>query len=248
MFQADELAAGRCVWRSSLLIALGVNHLWTTRGWDVKTADDLRGILDAAEGFRADPMGRIVLSKQVHRNAVDTPGRRLAEADAHLTDDPREGVAVRTADCVPVLISSSDGRVVGAIHAGWRGLDPAMNVIGRSVAALAELTGDDAAAQGCVAAIGPCICVERYEVGEEVAQRFRGVCQEAVRDDLGDKPHLDTRAVAQAQLIASGLAADRIDTFPGCTFDDAGAFFSYRREGQGVGHLAAVISPRGDGR
>ena len=91
------------------------------------------------------------------------------------------------------------------------------------------------------AAVGPCISVDAYEVGDEVASRFRAACLGAVRDDLGVKPHLDLRAVAQSQLIAAGLAGGDIAVHPGCTFRDSEGFHSYRREGKGVGHQAAWI-------
>lgn len=243
MFQAKQIHTGATVWESSHLAARGVTHLFTTKAWNVQSAEDVTDVVRAAGWFAAEQTPRIVMSKQVHTNAVDTPGHRLAEADAHVTDDPREVVAVRTADCVSVLLSSADGRVVAAVHAGWRGLDPAVNVIGRAAAALRKQAGG-AAADGFVAAIGPCVSAARYEVGEEVAARFRERYPSAVLDNLGPKPHLDTRAVALAQLVESGLTAGQIDVFPGCTFDDSESFFSYRREGVGVGHLAALIAPR----
>ncbi|MEM9420011.1 MAG: polyphenol oxidase family protein [Planctomycetota bacterium] len=241
MFRQVQLGSGQRVWRSSLLDDLGVPHLFTTCAWDVKSSDDIAEVVGAARWFTGHPP-RIVMAKQVHGNAVSTPAARIGEADAHLTQNPHEVVAVRTADCVPVLISSADGGLVAVVHAGWRGLDPAMNVIGQTVAALIKAARGSLEVAGCVAAIGPCISLERYEVGEEVASRFRGAVPEAVRDDLGDKPHLDTRAVAAAQLRDAGLLPDRIDVFPGCTFNDP-ELFSYRQQGKGVGHLAAMISP-----
>lgn len=247
MFDPHAVAPGKTIWQSNRLAALGVEHLFTTRAWNVRSAADVRDVVDQAgwstRDGRNDPL-KIIMAKQVHAHAVSTPGHPLDEADAHVTDDPATAVAVRTADCVPILISSADGRVVAAIHAGWRGLDPAVNVIAHAVAAFGELTADPNAMSDAVAAVGPCISVHRYEVGEEVASRFRPQFPGAVRDDLGGKPHLDTRAVAHAQLRAAGFTDARIDVFPGCTFDDEPSFYSYRRDGKGVGHQAAIIRPR----
>ncbi|MBB6429490.1 polyphenol oxidase family protein [Algisphaera agarilytica] len=242
MFELVQLGSGQRVWKSSLFDGLGVRHLFTTNDWDVKSPDEVADVIGAA-CWLGDAPPRIIMAKQVHGNTVSSPNARAAEADAHFTQDPSEVVVVRTADCVPVLISSADGKLVAAVHAGWRGLDPTVNVIGRTLAALAEAAPGLFEATSCVAAIGPCISAERYEVGEEVAALFRDATPHAVRDDLGVKPHLDTRAVAVAQLRESGLAAEHIDVFPGCTFDDP-ALHSYRRHGKGVGHLAAMISPR----
>ncbi|MEM9915767.1 MAG: polyphenol oxidase family protein [Planctomycetota bacterium] len=244
MFDEVQLGSAQVVWRSSRLNERGVKHGFTTRALNVRSADDVAEVIRAAPWFSPDEPPRVILSKQVHGGGVDTPSHRLDEADAHVTDDPHEVVVVRTADCVPVLLSSADGRVVAAVHAGWRGLDPAVGVIGKAVEVLTRCAGA-ASADGVVAAVGPCVSVQRYEVGEEVAGRFRAATPQAVRDDLGVKPHLDTRAVAVAQLRAVGLSVDDIDVFPGCTFDDEASFFSYRREGPGVGHLAAMIAPRG---
>lgn len=226
-----------------------MRHLFTTRGWDIQSAADVRRVIDAAGWFAADRPPAVVMSRQMHGHAVGTPDRPLAEADAHVAVGPATVVAVRTADCVPVLLASGGGRVVAAVHAGWRGLDPAVNVIGRAVAAMREVAGGVSAAEaftgGWVAAVGPCVSAARYEVGEEVAGLFRTDHRTAVRDGLGEKPRLDTRRVAVEQLAAAGLGRDAIDVFPGCTYDDAEMFFSYRRQGKGVGHLAALIGPRG---
>lgn len=243
VFERVQLDPGRAIWRSSRLEALGVAHGFSTRVWDVKTDRDLTAVIDATQPPTTPPPDRVILSKQVHGHTVDTPGHRCAEADAHVTDQPGEAVAVRTADCVPVLLATGDGRTVAAVHAGWRGLVPEANIIGQAVRTLVELAGPSTERAGVVAAVGPCISAERYEVGEEVAARFRAEYPAAVRDDLGPRPHLDVRAVALAQLLAAGLAKDRVDVFAGCTFDDAEDFFSYRRDGRGVGHLAAWIAP-----
>lgn len=246
MFESVTLDGGGTAWRSSLLDKRGVQHLFTTRAWDVKSAEQVGAIVEAAGWFDDGTPPRVVMSKQVHRNAVSTPERPLAEADAHVTDDPAEVVAVRTADCVPVLLASADGQAVAAVHAGWRGLNPAVNVIGNAIAVMRGVVGSHTAVDEWVAALGPCISAAQYEVGEEVAALFRPDHPDAVQDDLGDKPHLDTRAVAVEQLCTAGLSREAIDVFPGCTFDDQ-TFHSYRRHGPGVGHLAAMINPRPPG-
>lgn len=228
---------------SPKLESLGVPHGFTTAigggdgRWSVKSADDLSPMLDE-EGF-----GRrvVVMGRQVHGSEVSLPGvpssRGCDGFDAHATNRPDEMVAVRTADCVPVLLSATDGGCVAAVHAGWRGLEA--GVIAKACAAVRDLEP----VAGLIAAIGPCVCVEHYEVGEEVAGRFEhGV----VRNERWLKPHLDLRAVALRQLLASEVHPDQIDVATECTFSDAKRFGSYRRDGVGCGHQAAYIGVRGE--
>ena len=246
VFERFQLHDGRAVWRSSLLAETGAHHVFTTRSWDIRDAKDVRELV-AFTGLLADQADpKVVLSKQVHGNAVSRPADRMIEADAHIADQPDTAVAVRTADCVPILLSTRGGYAVAAVHAGWRGLDPQVGMIGRAVRALVEVAGLRMVEPGrdLGAAIGPCISAPRYEVGPEVAERFTAEHGDAVTPGAGDRFHLDLRRLAHEQLVAAGVAVSGIDTFPGCTFDDADEFFSYRREGAGVGHLAAVAVPQ----
>jgi len=89
-----------------------------------------------------------------------------------------------------------------------------------------------------LAAIGPCIEVEAFEVGEEVAAQFPAqfVHREGVR-----KPHVDLVATVRAQLIAAGVPAEAISRTGGCTFSDPSRYFSYRRDGAGIGQMLAFI-------
>ncbi|MEM6458246.1 MAG: polyphenol oxidase family protein [Planctomycetota bacterium] len=227
MFTRHPLPDGTTVLRSSLLDERGIPHAFTTADRDVRGPGDLVGVIERNPEIRT--------ARQVHGRALSGPNHWCDEADALVSDDSAVAVAVRTADCVPVLLASSDGSVVAAVHAGWRGLDPAVGVIAAAVATLPSPAS-------CVAAVGPCISVTQYEVGEEVAAPFRSTYPTAVRDDLGPKPHLDLRTVAAQQLAAAGLPAVSIDIYPGCTFAEPG-LHSYRRHGPGVPHLAAVVAP-----
>ena len=300
------------VWRCVLFERRGITHGFSTRAHHVGPGEAGRAVIAKLAGV--DP-SRVVLSRQVHGATVTRDiepaeaGER--EADGHVAtaagrdDALSRVVAVRTADCVPVLLAEASGRAVAAVHAGWRGLDA--GVIGEAVRVLREAAGpgeEGVETVRVLAAVGPCISVAAYEVGEEVASRFRVRFPGAVRDDSegfnpsppggggrrsrpvgesasceGDasapralpghaargrpsrgeggsetalKPHLDLSTVARHQLIAAGLADSDLAVHPGCTFTDAAAFHSYRREGQGVGHQAAWIgtpvTPTGGGR
>ncbi|MEO1236299.1 MAG: polyphenol oxidase family protein [Planctomycetota bacterium] len=212
-------------------------HVFTSRQHPVSTPRDLRPLL-------SDTVERVVMSRQVHGNAVTLPDHRPDAADAHVSDDPAVAVAVKTADCVPLLLAADDGRAVAAVHAGWRGLDPDVGVVGRAARALYELAQVEP--HQVVAVIGPCISGARYEVGPEVGERFGPPHSEALSPSPSDDARqlLDLRAVATRQLLDAGLARASITVVPACTFDQPTRWFSYRREGPGVGHQYAAIAPR----
>lgn len=189
---------------------------------------------------------RFVFAHQSHGARVVDPARdaqtdtvyggcELGQADALTTDDPGVLVSVRVADCVPVLIASTDGRRVAAVHAGWRGV-----VAGVALQALKRFDGP------VVVAIGPSISVGAFEVGAEVLREF----QSHFGDETPYQPspkgpshaHIDLRAALELQLRRAGV--ERIDTTDRCTVRDADEFFSHRRDNGVTGRMAAIIGTR----
>ena len=166
---------------------------------------------------------------------VDAP-----RADAIATDKPGQLLMVRVADCVPVLLASRDGRIVSAVHAGWRGI-----VAGVVSEAVRKMTG--MGATNIVAAIGPCISEAHFEVGPEVVLAFdeaglgHAVCREGYV-----KPHIDLVAAVRAQLQRAGIALDAIDGSDRCTFEQTAEFFSHRRDHGRTGRQAALIAVKVD--
>lgn len=163
------------------------------------------------------------------------------QADALVTDHPGRVISVKYADCVPILLASSDGRAVAAVHAGWRGI-----VAGVVPAAIERLSGRAGEPSRLIAAIGPCIGLEAFEVGPEVLTAFEDVFGPGAplrRHDTG-KGQIDLRRAVQLQLMSAGLREEQIDGTDRCTFRDADEFFSHRREGPATGRMAALIGPR----
>jgi len=156
-------------------------------------------------------------------------------ADAIVTSVPNVLLTVRIADCVPILIASRDGKIVAAIHAGWRGV--VGDVVGKAVRGMREA---GAPADGLVAAIGPCISLEHFEVGPEVAEEFvRQGLGHAVQSFPDKNPHIDLQASVKALLGRTGVT--QIDGNDLCTFRDADTFYSHRRDNGITGRMAAVI-------
>ncbi|MDR3499670.1 MAG: peptidoglycan editing factor PgeF [Parvibaculum sp.] len=148
------------------------------------------------------------------------------QADAMVTAEPDITLGVLAADCAPVLFADASARVIGAAHAGWKGA-----FTGVLEATVEAMTGLGAARERIVAAIGPCISRDAYEVGAEFRDRFL----EADRaNDKWFTPSardghfmFDLPAYAASRLGAAGIAA--VATLGNCTYADERRFFSYRR-------------------
>lgn len=203
-------------------------------------AENRRRFFEAA-GFLAE---RLVELRQAHGCGVlaaeeIAPGEK-ASGDALMTNDPRLGVAVKTADCVPVLIADARRRAVAAVHAGRRGV--AGGILLRTVERMREKYGCDA--RDLRAALGPAVSGGRYEVGEECLPPFRAWCRDW-RDfsaPLGrGKWLLDLPEAARRQLALAGVPEERVGAPGPCTFSGPSRFFSYRRDGAPAGMLLSAI-------
>lgn len=169
----------------------------------------------------------------VARTAVAPRGTSVAGA--------RLAVAVRVADCVPILIADGSGTSVAAVHAGWRGV---VNHVVR--AAISALEGEP---RELLCAIGPSIGGCCFEVDDAVADAIAGASSAdaiAARTRPG-KVLVDLRRAVRAQLRDLGVPEEAIDDPAGsdaCTRCDRERFYSYRRDGDASGRLVAVICPR----
>ena len=142
---------------------------------------------------------------------------------------------MRVADCVPVLLAAPGG--VAVAHAGWRGT--VAGVVPQTVQALCEGTG--CSPDQIVAAIGPCISGEAYEVGDEVVAGLRSAgLQDAdfMAPTNRARAHVDLGRAVAAQLEAAGVP--QIDRIERCTQTDP-ELHSYRRDGPRAGRLAGLI-------
>jgi YfiH family protein len=172
---------------------------------------------------------------QVHGHLcvdVDRLAGALPPADAAVTRTSNVAIAVRTADCLPVLFGDRAATVVGVAHAGWRGL--AAGVLESTIAAR------DVAPQDLAAWIGPAIGPARFEVGRDVLDAYCAgdpTC-EAYFEPLREGKWLaDLPGLARQRLLRAGVT--RIDGGTWCTHSDPQRFHSYRRE-KGTGRMALV--------
>jgi YfiH family protein len=159
----------------------------------------------------------------------------LGEADGLVTTEAGVVLAVLTADCAPVLLADAAARVVGAVHAGWRGL--AAGVVEAGVAALAGLGADPAATVGLVGpAAGGCC----YEVGPDVREAVGARYPAALATTRDGRPALDPAAAAAQALERAGIG--RLRVAGECTVDLADRHFSHRRDHGRTGRQAGLIA------
>jgi len=184
--------------------------------------------------------------EQVHGNnvaVITTHSNKTLVADAAVTKEKHIALAIMTADCLPILLSTKQGNEIAAIHGGWRPL--AGNIIAKT---LAKMTADN---NDIVAWLGPCIGESAFEVGEEVKQQFLQqslIFQSAFKPQVSDivigKPAEKPTYLANLQLIAmlqlQQLGITNISILPHCTFTRESEYYSYRRD-KVTGRMATVI-------
>ncbi|WP_130617899.1 peptidoglycan editing factor PgeF [Dyella amyloliquefaciens] len=154
-------------------------------------------------------------------------------ADAAVTCQAGEPLAILTADCLPVLFCTQDGSGVAAAHAGWRGL--AGGVLEAALVSLPSPPGQ------VMAWLGPCIGAPSYEVGEEVREAFIGTDPGAAACFTPTHPGhwlCDLAGLADRRLRAAGIGSVHGGGFD-TRIDDR--FYSYRRDGAQSGRFASLI-------
>lgn len=257
----STLARSALVWPDWPDLPATVGALATSRdgGVSVGPYDDGKGggglnlglhVNDAPEAVAANRAllqgwlpGRPAWIAQVHGADVVDAGTVGADqpvrtGDASIATVPRVVCAILTADCLPVLFADLDGKVVGAAHAGWRGL--AGGVLGATVRAMRA-----AGAGEITAWMGPAIGPDAFEVGDDVVAAFAAALPgDATRSCFSAYPGRPGKYLADMFTLARlMLARDGVERVHGgglCTASAPERFYSYRRDGV-TGRQASLI-------
>jgi len=238
------------------LVCLGLepyaSHLFTVGDLELRSDDsEWTGVAE----FLQVPRDRIRLISQVHgvgiaaiHKGTTGPWPRPT-ADGIVSDDDGVAIAVRVADCAPILLADTTRTAVAAVHAGWRGT--MQGIAGVAVASLAREFGCLAA--DLVAAIGPCLGPCCGEMGPEVVDMFRAAGHDEGRigrwfePGASGRPYFDLWRANREQLAAAGLRPDRIFTAGVCTRSHPDVFHSYRAKGTAAGRMLGIIRGRPGG-
>jgi len=172
---------------------------------------------------------KIVLAEQTHSDIVRIVDKSdsgkgfisppVLQADALITCEKDLFLAVKTADCYPILIHDKELGTVAVIHSGRAGCE--FNITGKVIQSLMSL---GCKAEDLLVKIGPGICEEHYFVADDCFEEF------IKKTDIWQKRnYLDLRKVIINQLLCSGILDENISVKEICTFEESD-YFSYRRD------------------
>jgi len=223
----------------------GIRHAFFTREGGV--SEGLYASLNAGVGSNDDPAKvaenrarmaravgvvpeRFLTAYQIHSPEVvvaEEPWRSdtRPRADAIVTRVPGLAIGVSTADCGPVLFADQEAQIIGAAHAGWRGAFA--GVIEATIGGMENLGADR---HRIVAAMGPMISQENYEVGEDLVAQFTGSDPANARFFRRGRPgraQFDLPGYIAARLASAGIR--NVENLGVCTYADAQRFYSFRR-------------------
>lgn len=202
-----------------------------------------RRMLAGAINIQSD---HLYLPSQVHGTRIvnvtrQTAREELLETDALITREKGICIAVMSADCVTILLYDKKNRAVGAVHSGWRGT--VARILEKTLWQMEEqfgTTGED-----LVAGIGPSVCQDAYEVGEEVIHSVTGAFGKdsgLLVLQPGNKAKLDLWKANKIQLLEFGVPLPAVEISDLCTVKNNELFFSARKGD--AGRFAAGIMLR----
>ena len=167
---------------------------------------------------------------------VDISQDELDGCDAMITDLPGIAIGVKTADCIPVLLYDPVKKAAAAVHSGWKGT--VSKIISKTVAKMRSTYSSQPS--DLLAIIGPGICMECFQVGEEVALKFKeaGFDIDSLWAFRGPKTgngmegghHIDLKEACRQTLVESGLKNENIQISDLCSYEDNHLLYSARKE------------------
>lgn len=172
--------------------------------------------------------------------------RDYRDVDGLITDEPGITLVTFFADCVPLYFLDPVRRAIGLSHSGWRGTAERMGQV--TAERMREEFGSRP--EDLIACIGPSICGDCYEVGEEVAERFLGGFEERWHDRIltpgkrEGKYQLDLWEANRIILLEAGLSPDHIHVTNICTCCNPELLYSHRKMGEKRGNLCAFLALR----
>lgn len=180
-----------------------------------------------------DPQ-KIVKPKQIHSNKVvicHRPGQ-IEKIDGVVTNKEELVLSIQVADCIPIYLLENKNKILGLIHAGWRGISK--GIVQESINKLNELNVEINEVE---VLLGPSIRQCCFEVGPEVAELFNLKYQITGRDD---RTYLDLQQIVIDQFEQNGILSKNINDAAICTHCSSD-YHSYRRDGKQAGRMIAML-------
>ena len=220
-------------------------NISTTRGDDPRDVEENKRRLAEAIGVRPEDM---TFTHQTHTVNVavveeEDRGKRFMETDGMVTNVPGICLVTFYADCVPLYLVDPVRKVIGLSHSGWRGT---VNRMGRvTLEKMHEVYGTDP--EDVVAAIGPSICQDCYEVSEDVILEFQKNFRKEDWDDLyyrkeNGKYQLNLWRANEIIFQEAGVKKEHIAVTNVCTHCNPEILFSHRTTGDKRGNLSALLA------
>jgi len=233
---------------------------FSSLNFDIRDGDDIENVEQnkavAGRVFCFEPIGLLTVN-QVHGNdilAIEKPAKDLSalsktDADAIITNQGGLAIGVLTADCVPIILADHVKKIIGIVHAGWKGT--VNGIVKKAIDAMIIKFGSDR--KTILAAIGPSIGPCCYEVGDVVIKEFverfsdykdfitplHPPLSKGGREDSGWR--LDLKMANLSQIMESGISKESITTENLCTSCRNDIFFSYRADGRITGRQLNFI-------
>jgi polyphenol oxidase len=189
-----------------------------------------------AGALKVDP-ARLYFPSQVHLTKIvtvtgATTREELQDTDALITSEPGVGIAVMSADCVPVLLYDRKNRVIAAVHSGWRGT--VARIVEKTLLHLKRTFGTEG--RNVIAGIGPSVSQDAYEVGTEVIEEVNrnfGSHHGLFKEHANGKAKLDLWSANKTLLLEFGVPENQVEISGLCTVLNNKNFFSARKGDKG---------------
>lgn len=194
-----------------------------------------------------------VRARQIHSNKIacfftekdldniDGDGFLSQGCDGFITDMKGLSLCVRTADCLPIIMSDRKGELVASLHAGWRG-----SVAGIAGCAVDVFLEKGIKKEDIFAALGPCISVCCFEVGADFIESFKSSpcahLADLVIENRENRYYCDLKKLNYLILTERGIPKENIDVCPDCTHHQPSDYFSHRRTSFNRGTMGSLVA------
>lgn len=182
----------------------------------------------------------VAIQKQIHSDIITIvrQGGSIGQSDAMITKHTDVGLAVSSADCVPIFLYDKKNKIIAGVHSGWRGTQK--QILKKTLQKLNDEF--NSSPENIFVFVGPSISKKNYEVGREVADQFDSKYYSIVNDKI----MLDVSKINYDFLREFGIPENQIEVSNLCSFEEKQLLHSYRRDGEKSGRALGVIALRGE--